>query len=268
VSYRRLYKAGRGAHGKGSSKTGRNGEDIEVLIPLGTLIYDDESGQLLHDCVTEGEIFTAARGGKGGLGNDTLSSAQNRSPQYVLPGQKGQEKRLRLMLKVLADVGLVGRPNAGKSTFLSCVSRAHPKIADYPFTTTEPHLGIVGFDDSYKSMIVADIPGLIEDSHKGKGLGIRFLKHIERTKVLAILVESLSENPKKDAEILLRELAAYSPDLIKKPYCCILTKADLCEKRPPKGLPKGWLWMSAVTGDNVEKVLNKIRAMVEKEADH
>jgi GTP-binding protein len=183
------------------------------------------------------------------------------SRKAVEEGKPGEEKRLRLVLKVLADVGLVGRPNAGKSTFLSRISHARPKIADYPFTTTKPNLGIVASGE-YSSFVVADIPGLIEDSHKGKGLGIRFLRHIERTRVLALLVDCTSDNPKGEAKVLLHELAEYSQSLAEKPKLFILTKTDLFPQGEKMKPPKGWLSMSAVTGEGVEKVVRKLAAMV------
>jgi Predicted GTPase len=172
-------------------------------------------------------------------------------------------RRLRLVLKVLADVGLVGRPNAGKSTFLSTISRARPKIADYPFTTTQPYLGIVKIGEGYESFVVADIPGLIEGSHTGKGLGIKFLKHIERTKVLAILVSAESEEPAADARMLLHELTEYSPILADKPKCFILSKADLLPKDAKTNLPKGWFSMSSITGAGVQNVLAKFKKMLD-----
>jgi GTPase len=259
ASFRRFYRAKRGVHGKGSNWTGSDGESVVALVPLGTIITDAASGAVLCDCVKDGEQFLAAKGGRGGRGTYTLAGRHNPHPAYVEPGGKGEERILKLTLKVLADVGLVGRPNAGKSTFLSRISKARPKIADYPFTTTRPHLGIVAFPDSYDSLVVADIPGLIEDSHKGRGLGVRFLRHIERTTILAILVESISPDPRADAKVLMAELAAYSSVLAEKPVCFILTKTDLCETMPR--LPKGWLGMSAVSGDGVDKVLARLRSM-------
>jgi GTP-binding protein len=190
-----------------------------------------------------------------------LVSPKNRNPETVEEGFKGENKTLRLVLKVLADVGLVGRPNAGKSTLLSRISNARPKIADYPFTTTEPHLGIVARGTA-ASFIVADIPGIIEDSHKGRGLGIRFLQHIERTRVLAILVDSMSTDPKKDAKVLLNELALYSPLLAGKPKLFLLSKNDLITPDHKVSLPRSWLSISAVTGNGVDKAVKKLGAMV------
>jgi GTPase len=264
MAFRQHYTTERGMHGKGSLKTGKNGADLTVAIPVGTVIYNDETGEIITDCVNEGEAFLAARGGRGGRGNAALASPKNRNPETVEHGREGEEKRLRLMLKVLADVGLVGRPNAGKSTFLSRISHARPKIADYPFTTTEPHLGIVPAVKGRSSFVVADIPGLIEGSHKGKGLGIRFLRHIERTRVLAVLIDSTSPDPETDAKVLVNELTQYSTQLGERPRCLILTKSDLFPKEQPVIVPPGWLSMSAVTGENVEMVVSRLAEMVEK----
>jgi GTPase len=264
MAYKQHFRGERGMHGKGSNKTGKNGKDVTVTVPLGTLILDDGSNEVLADCVEEGRSIIAARGGRGGRGNASLVSRTNRNPETVEPGKPGEEKKVRLVLKVLADVGLVGRPNAGKSTFLSRVSRAHPKIADYPFTTTEPHLGIVGSGQGYSSFVMADIPGLIEDSHKGKGLGIRFLRHIERTRVLAFLIDATSQDPSAEAKMLLHELREYSPGLAEKPACFILSKTDLLLPEEYPSLPKEWLAMSAVTGNGVEAVIHRLTALVEE----
>lgn len=261
VAYHQHYKAERGDHGKGSNKAGKNGGDITITVPLGTIIYDKESGDLLVDCLQEGVPALIARGGRGGRGNGALVSSRNPNPDHSEPGKPGEKKNLRLVLKMLADVGLVGRPNAGKSTFLSVISQAKPKIADYPFTTTQPNLGIVRMNGGYNSFVVADIPGLIEDCHKGKGLGIRFLRHIERTKTLAILVEATSPDPVADAEVLINELAHYSQELANKPKCFILTKTDLLSEKNIT-LPQGWLSMSAVTRNGVDTVLKGLYELV------
>jgi GTPase len=266
TAFRRHYKAERGTHGKGSNKTGKNGEDITIAVPLGTVIQDADTNQIIADCIAEGKLIIVAKGGRGGRGNASLVSRKNRNPETVEEGKPGEEKRLRLVLKVLADVGLVGRPNAGKSTFLSRISHARPKIADYPFTTTKPNLGIVASGE-YSSFVVADIPGLIEDSHKGKGLGIRFLRHIERTRVLALLVDCTSDNPKAEAKVLLHELAEYSQSLAEKPKLFILTKTDIFPQDEKLKLPKGWLSMSAVTGEGVDKVVRKLAAMVRERGE-
>jgi GTP-binding protein len=262
IAYHQQYMAERGAHGKGSNKTGKNGESITIKVPLGTVIYDNDSGELLVDCLQEETPIIVAKGGRGGRGNGTLMSPRNPNPDRSEPGKPGEQKKLRLVLKILADVGLVGRPNSGKSTFLSKISQAKPKIADYPFTTTSPNLGIVKMSGGYDTFVVADIPGLIEDCHKGKGLGIRFLRHIERTKILAILIEATSREPLSDAEILLNELAHYSQELASKPKCFILSKSDLLPADSQLKLPQDWLTMSAVTGEGLDNVLKKLYSMV------
>jgi GTP-binding protein len=258
IAYQHTYRGKRGDHGKGGSKHGKNGESVIVQVPLGTIVVDDATSQILVDCIEEGQKTIIAKGGMGGRGNQELGKRQRLSPDHAEYGKPGEKKRLKLVLKVLADVGLVGRPNAGKSTFLSTVSHAHPKIADYPFTTLHPHLGIVKLPNSYDSFVMADIPGLIEGSYEGKGLGIQFLRHIERTRVLALLIDASDEDPVKTAETLQFELEQYSPLLAAKPKCHILTKCDLLGEKPAKQLPPGWLWMSAATGANVNVVLQEL----------
>lgn len=263
-AYRQHYDAQRGDHGKGKNKTGKSGEDIIIPVPLGTLVYDADTNQILLDCLRDGQQELIAKGGRGGRGNASLVSPRNPNPESSEPGKPGEQKRLRFVLKVLADVGLVGRPNAGKSTFLSRISQARPKIADYPFTTTEPNLGIVRTANGHDSFVVADIPGLIENSHTGKGLGIRFLRHIERTRVLAIMVEASAESPEEVASMLLHELAEYSQSLAEKPKCFILTKNDLFGPDEEVKIPDGWMSMSAVTGSGVDEVLKRFRAMLDE----
>jgi GTPase len=262
ADYRKRFTAENGAHGQGDNKYGKGGEDLIIQVPLGTVVYDEETGSILCDMLALGQKVLIAKGGKGGLGNANLVSRHNPNPEFAHPGEPGEKKRLKLVLKVLADVGLVGRPNAGKSTLLSVISKAHPKIADYPFTTKEPQLGIVQINGSYESFVVADIPGLIEGSHTGKGLGIRFLKHIERTKVLAVLVAADSNDPQAEANMLIHELSAYSPILAEKPKCFILSKSDLV---PDNELttPEGWYAMSSVTGAGVPEVLRVFQNMLD-----
>jgi GTP-binding protein len=229
------YKAERGAHGQGSRKSGLSGNDIIIKVPCGTLIKDAETGEVLGDLTEHGAKLLVAKGGKGGRGNQHFATPTNRAPRYAEPGEPGEERTLELELKLLADVGLVGFPNAGKSTLISVLSAAKPKIADYPFTTLEPNLGIVRYQD-YKSFVMADIPGIIEGASEGKGLGLKFLKHIERTKVLAILLPANSPDLKREYNILMNELKKFSPVLAEKPKVVVISKMDIA----PEGflLPK------------------------------
>jgi GTP-binding protein len=229
------YKAERGAHGQGSRKTGLSGNDIIIKVPCGTLIKDAETGEVLGDLTEHGAKLLVAKGGKGGRGNQHFATPTNRAPRYAEPGEPGEERTLELELKLLADVGLVGFPNAGKSTLISVLSAAKPKIADYPFTTLEPNLGIVRYQD-YKSFVMADIPGIIEGASEGKGLGLKFLKHIERTKVLAILLPANSPDLKREYNILMNELKKFSLVLAEKPKVVVISKMDIA----PEGfvLPK------------------------------
>jgi GTP-binding protein len=225
------HKAQRGRHGEGSDCTGAEGHSIDLKVPVGTVVYDEATGERLHDFTTAGDRFLVARGGRGGKGNARFATSTHQAPTEHEPGKPGQEFRLRLELKLLADVGLVGFPNAGKSTLISRISAARPKIADYPFTTLEPQLGVVSLDD-YRSFVVADIPGLIEGAHLGHGLGTQFLRHIERTRLLAHLVdvsESSGREPAHDFETVLAELASFSQELAAKPMIVVATKMDAAQ---------------------------------------
>lgn len=225
------HKAERGRHGEGSNRTGAEGRSIEVDVPIGTVVYDEETGEKLHDFTQAGERFLVARGGRGGRGNARFATSTHQAPTEHEPGRPGQERRLRMELKLLADVGLVGFPNAGKSTLISRISAARPKIADYPFTTLEPNLGVVQLPD-FRSFVVADIPGLIEGAHLGHGLGVQFLRHIERTRLLAHLVDvspASGRDPVEDFEIVMRELASFSEDLAAKPMIVVAAKMDAAQ---------------------------------------
>jgi GTPase len=224
------HTAERGRHGEGSNRTGREGESIEVPVPVGTVVYDADTGELLHDFTKSGERFLIARGGRGGRGNQHFATPTHQAPTEHEPGRPGEERHLRLELKLLADVGLVGFPNAGKSTLISRISAARPKIADYPFTTLEPNLGVVSVDDY--SFVVADIPGLIEGAHLGHGLGTQFLRHIERTRLLVHLVDvsdASGRDPVDDFRIVLEELASFSPALAAKPMFVVASKLDAAQ---------------------------------------
>jgi GTP-binding protein len=223
--YRRIYKAPRGEHGLGSRKTGRSGIDVVLEVPVGTIVRDTNAGEVVGDLLRHGDEIVAAKGGKGGRGNAEFATSTNQAPRQYEVGEEGEEREIELELKLLADAGLVGLPNAGKSTLISVISAAHPKIADYPFTTLVPNLGIVRIDVG-KSFVVADIPGLIEGAHTGKGLGVQFLRHIERSKVLVILLDSTSEDIKADYTTLLTELRSYNKDLLKKRTLVAITKID------------------------------------------
>jgi GTP-binding protein len=271
--HRKHYRAERGAHGQGSMKDGRSGEDIEIRLPLGTVVRDDASGEVLVEILKHGEPWIAARGGLGGRGNATFATSTHRAPRESQPGTPGEARWLRLELKVLADVGLLGFPNAGKSTLVSRLSAARPKVASYPFTTLEPHLGLVEAGD--RRFVVADIPGLIPGAHLGAGLGDRFLRHVERTRVLVhlldpepVLRDEPGRSPAADYAALRGELASYSQDLARRTERVCLTKADLvpdAEARreiaaPLVALGIAPLWISAATGEGIGEL---VRVMVD-----
>ncbi|HSL88349.1 MAG TPA: GTPase ObgE [Ignavibacteriaceae bacterium] len=235
--YQRIYKAGKGAPGGSSLKDGKNGEDIIIKLPPGTMIKDLSSNKLLFDLSENDQRIILAKGGKGGKGNSNFATPTRRTPRFAEPGKPGESLKVILELKLIADVGLVGFPNAGKSTLISTISAARPKIADYPFTTLEPNLGIVKYKD-YKSFTVADIPGIIEGAHEGKGLGIKFLRHIERTRVLLFLIDITSDDYQRDFDILFNELKNYSKVLVKKNIILSLSKADLISETEIKKLSK------------------------------
>jgi GTPase len=257
------HKAERGRHGEGSNRTGRDGHSIEVPVPVGTLVFDASTGELLHDFTQPGETFVVAKGGRGGRGNQHCATAVHQAPTEHETGRPGEEKHLRLELKLLADVGLVGFPNAGKSTLISRISAAKPKIADYPFTTLEPNLGVVQFGD--RSFVVADIPGLIEGAHEGHGLGIQFLRHVERTRLLVHLVDASEfsgRDPAHDFDVIMSELGSFSDDLIHKPMLVVASKIDVAQdpgrvaaieaKAAEANLP--FLKISSVTGEGIEQL--------------
>ncbi len=223
--YKRQYRAQNGVPGSGSLRDGKWGEDLVIQVPCGTLVRDAETGEILTDLTSNNDECIVARGGKGGKGNATFASATNQAPRFAEDGEPGEERILELELKLIADVGLVGLPNAGKSTLISVISAAKPKIADYPFTTLQPNLGIVSYRE-YQSFTVADIPGLIEGAHLGKGLGTQFLRHIERTRVLLILIDCQSQDYFKEFTVLRNELRSFSTELERKPYLVALSKMD------------------------------------------
>ena len=227
--FKRHFKAGHGAHGSKSRSTGAAGEDVYIEVPLGTLVRDTETNKVLFEITEEGEEKIVAEGGQGGLGNWHFKSATNQTPRYAQPGTKGEDKRITLELKVLADVGLVGFPNAGKSTLLAAMTAAKPKIADYEFTTLKPNLGIVKYRD-FRSFVMADIPGIIEGAAEGRGLGHYFLRHIERNAVLLFLIPADSPDISREYEILLNELRKYNPELLDKQRLVAISKSDLLDE--------------------------------------
>ena len=229
LKFKRHFSAGHGGSGGKQTSTGADGEDIIVEVPLGTIIKDGETGAVLKEITENQEKFIAAKGGKGGMGNAHFKSATNQTPRYAQTGLPGEEKNLTLEMKILADVGLVGFPNAGKSTLLSVLSAAKPKIADYPFTTLKPNLGIVGYRD-YQSFVMADIPGIIEGAAEGKGLGHYFLRHIERNSILLFLIPADADDLRKEYDILVDELRRYNPELLDKQSIVAISKADLLDQ--------------------------------------
>jgi GTPase len=231
--YQQHYRAERGQHGQGKNRTGRDGADLVLRVPVGTVVRDAETGDLLGELTDPGELLVVAKGGRGGRGNAQFATPTRQAPRHWEAGAEGEERRIALELKLIADVGLVGQPNAGKSTLLAAISAATPKIADYPFTTLSPNLGVVSLS-SGRTFVVADIPGIIEGAHEGKGLGHQFLRHIERTRTLAFLVAADAEDPQAEYELLRDELRRYSDELADKPHCVVVTKTDLL---PPDGTP-------------------------------
>ncbi len=224
--YKEHHKAERGQHGEGSNRTGASGEDLVLKVPPGTTVTDLDTGDVLGELLADGDELVVAKGGRGGRGNAAFASPTNRAPREWEPGERGEERRIKLELKLFADVGLVGLPNAGKSTLLAAVSAARPKVAEYPFTTLQPNLGVVQLSGS-RTFVLADIPGIIEGAHEGKGLGLQFLRHIERTRTLAFLIPADSEDPAEELATLRAEVEEYSPELAGKPWCVVISKADL-----------------------------------------
>jgi GTP-binding protein len=227
--YRKSYIAERGNHGMSSRKSGKDGGDIVIGVPCGTVVRNAETGEVMCDMVEDGQEVMIAKGGRGGWGNQHFATATRQAPRFAQPGEKGEVFELEMELKLMADVGLVGFPNAGKSTLISVISAARPKIADYPFTTLVPNLGIVGYDD-YKSFVMADIPGIIEGASEGRGLGLQFLRHIERTKILVLMVSADSEDIGQEYATLLKEMEKFDQGLLLKPRIAVITKMDIASE--------------------------------------
>ena len=258
--YKRKYIASNGHPGSSNSKTGKNGDDIKIRIPLGTIVKNLKSSEVVVDILHNGQSFVICNGGKGGKGNINFKSSTHQTPRYAQDGLEGEKGLFDFELKLLADVGLVGLPNAGKSTLLSVISKAKPKIADYPFTTLHPNLGIVKYDD-FKSFVIADIPGIIEGASKGKGLGHKFLKHIERNRVLLFIIESFDEKPHLTFNSLKKELSSYNKDLLLKPKILIRSKADVSsqiDEKIWKSIPEYYGSISSVTHFGINNLILKI----------
>lgn len=264
--YRREFRAANGKHGEGCDRYGKKGEDIILRVPCGTVVMDCQHGGLLAELIHDGDEYVAARGGRGGFGNIHFATSTNRTPRRADPGELGEERQLRLELKLIADVGLVGLPNAGKSTLLASISAAKPKIADYPFTTLEPVLGVVDLDQE-RSFVWADIPGILEGAHRGVGLGHRFLKHIERTRLLIYILddrhESEAETPWDDFLLLRSELKQYNPELERRPFIVVLNKIDIVPEGRLTAILRQFqsqdvtvFFISAATRKGVRELLN------------
>ncbi|MFB0533676.1 MAG: GTPase ObgE [Anaerolineae bacterium] len=263
------FKAQRGDHGRGKNQTGKQGEDLTIAVPPGTVAYDADTGQPLADLIQPGQRAIVARGGRGGRGNAAFATPTNQAPRLAEKGEPGQERWLRLQLKLIADVGIIGVPNAGKSTLLAAVSAARPKIADYPFTTLEPNLGVVTVDD--RDFVLADIPGLIEGAHAGAGLGHQFLRHVERTRLLIHLLDGASADPLSDFEKINQELALFDSQLARKPQVVVLNKMDLPQtqelwpriRQEMKKLELEAMSISAVTGQGVPTLLQRVAGLLD-----
>lgn len=270
--YQQHYRAERGQHGMGKDRTGRDGASLVLRVPPGTTVTDADTGEVLGELLEDGDELVAARGGRGGRGNARFATPTRQAPRHWEPGEEGEERRIQLELKLIADVGLVGQPNAGKSTFLAAISAAQPKIADYPFTTLQPNLGVVELS-GIRSFVVADIPGIIEGAHEGRGLGMQFLRHIERTRTLAFLIPADVEDAQAEYELLWQELRSYSAELAEKPHCVVITKVDLLgpDEAPPEiTAPSAWgrFAISSVTRRGLPELLEglwqEVRQVVEE----
>jgi GTPase len=265
LRYKKFLKATHGSNGSGANKSGKDGDHLVLDVPLGTIAFEFETRRLIGEVTEDGQLLVVARGGQGGKGNTFFKTDVNQTPRYAQPGEAGEEVVVEIELKLIAEVGLVGYPNAGKSTLLASLSNARPKIADYPFTTMEPNLGVVSMGD-YRSFVMADIPGIIEDAHKGKGLGIRFLRHIERNKVLLFVI-SCTSDIESEYHVLMNELREYNPDLLDKPRVVVVSQMDLVpgfkmEEQP--NLPEEVVYVSAATSHNLKELKDLLWSNIQK----
>jgi len=274
LQFQREWKAGRGEHGMGSNCSGQHGADVVIELPIGSVVRDRDSGELIADLLEDGQQVVVAKGGRGGQGNQHFATATRQAPRFAQPGEEGQERQLFIELKLIADVGVIGLPNAGKSTLISVISAAKPKIADYPFTTLVPNLGVVKADDD-ETFVVADIPGLIEGAHEGHGLGDQFLRHVERCSVLVHLVDlSTDDHPDTDAEVVARELELHSATLASKPRIIIGSKLDSAmegnsDKLRAYAKKHGYPYheISAVVGEGVKELVRMLAKFVREHKD-
>ncbi|AXT19184.1 GTPase ObgE [Flavobacteriaceae bacterium AU392] len=269
LKFKKHFKAGHGEHGSKSRSSGADGEDVYIDVPLGTVIRDTDTNEIIHEITEDGQEFVVCKGGKGGLGNWHFKSSTNQTPRYAQPGLPLEERYITLELKILADVGLVGFPNAGKSTLLSVITSAKPKIADYEFTTLKPNLGIVEYRD-FQSFVMADIPGIIEGAAEGKGLGHYFLRHIERNSTLLFMIPADADNIKKQYDILLDELRRYNPELLDKDKCIAITKSDMLDDELKSELKTEldneltteYLFISSVAQQGITELKDKLWKML------
>jgi GTP-binding protein len=260
LEYHCRYKAQRGAHGKGFHRDGKRGEDIYVPVPLGTDVYDADTGEILGEIIKPEQVLLVARGGKGGRGNAAFATSVNRAPRIREKGNPGEHRRLKLILRLIADVGLVGLPNAGKSTLLSRLTAAHPKIADYPFTTLTPNLGVCKTESI--NFTIADMPGIIKGASEGKGLGLIFLRHIERTRVIIYVIDISTHDPKGDLNTLKEEIRTYNPEILKKRQIVVFNKIDLIPELKKFSLPLRSFYVSALTGEGIQELKKYLKTLL------